>query len=543
MNTKKIIALLLTVLILLLGIVLILTLLLRVTDNQPVNSSQGNQSTTEDNTLFFAGADPVTLDPHLAGDATSAKYIVELFSGLVTITPEMEIVLDLAEALEVSEDGLQYNFKLRDDIYFHSGRKVTVEDVKWSFERAGSRQLNSNTSLSYLKDIVGFSEKRFGIAEEISGIKILNKNTIQITIDSPKAYFLAKLSYPTSFVLDKEQIALNPRNWTRKPNGTGPYKLADWQLSEKIILEANASYHLGPPKIKNVVYALSGGSVLTRFENGEVDLAGIGTPDIDRIRDASNPLNSLYYQSSYFQTSYIGLNTMAAPFDDVNVRRAFASSIDISKVTELTYKKMYKQATGILPPGMYGYESTKKTFNYDPELAREFLKKSKYGTADNLPPIVFSDIGAGAEGSVDTQAYIEQWKLNLGVNITLRQTDFASFLQDLDEGKMQMYAIGWIMDYPDPENILDLKFHSESTENNENYSNQEVDKLLELARSENDIEKRKNYYQQAEKLILDEVPWIPTYFPSSHYVVNKKIKKWVEPPMTVPRLRFIEIIE
>ena len=144
---------------------------------------------------------------------------------------------------------------------------------------------------------------------------------------------------------------------------------------------------------------------------------------------------------------------------------------------------MLPQATGILPPGMYGYDASKKVYEYNPELAQELLAKSKYGSAENLPPIVFSDIWAGAECSTDIQSYIEQWKQNLGVTVQLRQSYFATFLGDLDSNKLQIYGIGWIMDYPDPENILDVKFHSKSTENNENYSNAVVIKKMSRSSS------------------------------------------------------------
>ena len=543
MNNRKLLAILLTILTVLIGVIFVLTLLLRFNNEQPISDNNDSLLGINQSKITLGGGDPVTMDPHIAGDGSSATYIVEIFGGLVTITPDMEIVLDLAQSLEVSDDGLVYTFTLRDDIYFHSGRKVTANDVKWSLERAASPQLNSNTSLSYLRDIVGFIERRYGQADEISGVEVIDDKTISIEIDFPKSYFLAKLTYPTAFVIDKDQVELNPRNWTRKPNGTGPYKLSEWKLGERIILEANTRYHLGVGNVQVVDYQLSGGSILTRFENGEVDSAGISQNDIDRVRDPSEPLNKLYRQSNYFQTNYIGMNNAIAPFDDIFVRQAFASAIDIGKITDITYKKMLPQATGILPPGMYGYDESKKAYEYNPELAQELLAKSKYGSAENLPPIVFSDIGAGAEGSTDIQAYIEQWKKNLGVTVQLRQSDFATFLADLDSNKLQIYSIGWIMDYPDPENILDVKFHSQSTENNENYSNAVVDQLLENARSELDTDKRALLYQEAEEIIVKEAPWIPTYFTTSHYVVSKKIKKWIEPAMIVPKLRFVEIAE
>ena len=202
MNNRKLLAILLTILTVLIGVIFVLTLLLRFNNEQPTSDNNDALLDMNQSKITLGGADPVTMDPHIAGDGSSATYIVEIFGGLVTITPDMEIVLDLAQSLKVSDDGLVYTFTLRDDIYFHSGRKVTANDVKWSLERAASPQLNSNTSLSYLRDIVGFIEKRYGQADEISGVKVIDDKKISIEIDFPKAYFLAKLTYPTAFVID-----------------------------------------------------------------------------------------------------------------------------------------------------------------------------------------------------------------------------------------------------------------------------------------------------------------------------------------------------
>ena len=218
--------------------------------------------------LRLAGSDPVTLDPHIAGDSGSAEYIVEIFNGLVTISPDLSIELDLAESLEISEDGLQYTFTLRDDILFHNGRRVTAADVLWSIERAASPDLASPTALAYLGDIIGVREHFYGLAETIEGVQIIDDRTIRFTIDEPKPYFLAKLTYPTAFVVDQQQIESNPRGWTRRPVGTGSYRLQEWRIGERIVLRANSRFHFGEPPVREVLYELAGGSTLTRFENG-----------------------------------------------------------------------------------------------------------------------------------------------------------------------------------------------------------------------------------------------------------------------------------
>ncbi len=491
--------------------------------------------------LRLAGSDPVTMDPHIAGDSGSAEFIVEIFSGLVTISPELNIELDLAESFEVSGDGLVYTFTLRDDIFFHQGRRVTADDVRWSLERAASRELASPTALAYLGDILGVRERFYEGAEGISGIEVIDDRTIQFTIDEPKPYFLAKLSYPTAFIVDRQQVEANPRGWTRRPNGTGPYRLQEWRLGQRIVLKANSEYHLGTPVTEEVLYELSGGSTLTRFENGELDVAFISVNDIDRARDPESDIGPLYQVFPQFTISYLALNTNVPPFDDVNVRQALGFSIDRSLIAEVTFNNMLAPATGILMPQLPGYTPGDKTFAFDPDEARRLLAASKYGSAENLPEIVLTEVGGGAEGRIDTQAFIQQWREELGIEVRIEQTDFATILARQDEGSLQMFNAGWIMDYPDPEDILDLKFHSESALNDVNYSNAGVDAILEEARVEQDSGRRLELYQEAERLIIEDAAWLPLYFSQAHVVINADVEGWFEPPMVIPRLRFVKV--
>ncbi|MYB42265.1 MAG: peptide ABC transporter substrate-binding protein [Chloroflexi bacterium] len=505
------------------------------------NGGDSGGSAAASGRLRLPGSDPVTLDPHIAGDSGSAEYIVEVFNGLVTISPDLEIVLDLAESVEISPDGLQYTFTLRDDILFHNGRRVTAEDVRWSIERAASPELASPTALAYLGDIIGVREHFYGLAETIEGVEVIDDRTVRFTIDAPKPYFLAKLSYPTAFVVDQQQIESNPRGWTRRPVGTGPYRLQEWRIGERIVLRANPRYHFGEPSVREVLYELAGGSTLTRFENGELDVAFISVNDIDRARDPNSDIGPLYQEFSQFTISYLAFNTQVPPFDDVNVRRALGLSIDRNLIAEVTFKNMIAPATGILMPQLPGYTPEDKTFQFDPDEARRLLAESKYGSAENLPPIVITEVGGGAEARIDTQAFIEQWREELGIEVRIQQTDFATFLDDQDSGRLQMFNAGWIMDYPDPEDILDLKFHSDSELNDVGYSNAEVDAILDRARTEQDTAARLALYQEAERLIVEDAAWLPLYFSRVHVVVNADVEGWFEPPMVIPRLRHITV--
>ncbi|HWC30392.1 MAG TPA: peptide ABC transporter substrate-binding protein, partial [Dehalococcoidia bacterium] len=426
-----------------------------------------SQSSPANADLRMAGGDPLTLDPAIAGDAGSATYIVEIFGGLVTLDRDLQIVPDLAESWTVSPDGLVYTFKIRNGAQFHSGKQVTAEDFKFSLDRTAKLgQTTSATAEAYLGDIVGAKDVTRGRAETISGVKVIDARTLEITIDRPKAYFLAKLTYPTAFVVDKQQVESNPRNWTRDPNGTGPYKMGEWRLNERIILEANDKYHLGAPAVKRVLYVLAGGSTLTQYENDELDVAGISVNDIERVLSPRDPLNADYQSGANLSVYYIGFNVSQPPFDDPKVREAFALAINREQIVRVVLKDMLPVANSFMMPGLPGYNQNAKLPSFDPTAAKAALAASKYRDANGLGQITLTEIGGGANAGITTQAIIEMWRTNLGVEVSIAQSEAASFFDDLDRGRLQMFDIGWIMDYPDPEDIIDLLFHSTSRQNN-----------------------------------------------------------------------------
>jgi oligopeptide transport system substrate-binding protein len=492
--------------------------------------------------LRMAGADPITLDPAIAGDSGSATYIVEIFGGLVTLDRDLKIVPDLAENWTVSPDGLVYTFKIRQGAQFHNGKPVTANDFKYSLDRTAKLgQTTSATAEAYLGDIVGAKDVTRGRAESISGVKVIDARTLEITIDKPKAYFLAKLTYPTAFVVDQQQVESNPRNWTRDPNGTGPYKMAEWRLNERIILEANDKYHLGAPSVKRVLFALAGGSTLTQYENDELDVAPISVNDIERVLSPRDPLNKDYKSGKNLSVYYIGFNVAQPPFDDPKVRQAFAMAINRDQIVRVVLKDMLPVANSFMMPGLPGYNQNAKLPGFDPEGAKKLLAESKYKDASGLGQITLTEIGGGANADITTQAIIEMWRTNLGVEVSIAQSEAASFFDDLDRGRLQMFDIGWIMDYPDPEDIIDLLFYSSSRQNNTKYKNPQFDALVEQARTETDSTKRVQLYQQAEQILIQDMPWIPLYFGQEHFVVKPKVKGFDPLPIVIPMLRYLTI--
>ena len=500
----------------------------------------------EGGTLVRLGSDPPTLDPHLTTDATSATIIVEVFGGLVTIDTDLNIVSDIAESWTKSDDGTVYTFYLRKDAKFHDGKPVTAQDFKYSLDRASDPQTAAPVVEEYLGDIVGVKERLRGGATEVSGVRVIDDHTLEITIDAAKSYFLAKLTYPTAFVLDRENVE-SSRRWFRTPNGTGPFKLEEYIAGDSLVLARNPHYHLGPPFLDKVRFMLSGGVGMLMYENDEIHLTGVGLADLDRLLDPTNPLNTELKQAPpSFSTSYIGMNVNDPPFDDVKVRQALNYAIDREAIARDVYAGLIIPAAGILPPGFPGFNPDQGGYSYDPDKARQLLAESKYGDQlGDLPPIILTTPGSfGASVGLDLEVIQEMWRQNLGIEVEILRTEFATYLQDLIKRRFQMFDIGWIADYPDPENFLDLLFHGESNNNHTALNNTELNNVLEMARIEPDEQKRYELYRQAEDMIVKEAPWVILWHTGEQYLLVKPyVHDYRLAPMIIPRLRFVYMTE
>ena len=500
----------------------------------------------EGGTLLRLGNDPPTMDPHLTTDATSATIIVEVFGGLVTIDPDLNIVADLAETYEVSPDGKIYTFHLRTDAKFHNGKAVTAQDFKWSFERAANPSTAAPVVDQYLGDIVGVKERLKGDAIDVRGVRVIDEHTLEITIDEPKAYFLSKLTYPTAFVVDRENVQ-SGRRWFREPNGTGPFKLGEYIPGQTLVLTRNDNYHLGAPHLAQVEFILSGGTSMLMYQNDEIHLTGVGLADLDIVLDPSNPLNSeLHRAPPSFSIDYIGMNVTMCPFDDRKVRQALNYAIDKRAISRDVLADLVIPATGILPPGFPGHNPDLQGYTYNPDKARQLLAESKYGPdLEGCPTPILTTAGSfGSSVGLDLEVIQEMWRQNLGIEFETQQTEFATYLQDLVKQRFEMFQIGWIADYPDPENFLDILFHSESSNNHTAFENSEVNELLEQARVEPNEDVRYELYHQVEELILEEAPWIPLWYSGEQFVLLKPyVKDYKLTQIILPKLRFVHMTQ
>lgn len=460
-----------------------------------------------------------------------------VFSGLVSFDPHLNLTPELAENWDASPDGKVYTFHLRENAKFHDGRPVTAQDVIYSWERAASPALQSNTALTYLGDIVGVREMNAGRADHITGLEALDTHTLQVTIDAPKPYFLLKLTYPTAFVLDKTNVE-SGEEWFRTPNGTGPYKLTEWRRFEQLTYQANSDFYLGKPSIPYVIVKLYSGVGIRLYEAGEIDITGISYYSAERFLDPSEPLHNELVTGVGLCTGYVVFDVTQPPFDDVKVRQAFSMAFDRQKYIDVVLIGRALPAIGIFPPGLPGFNIGLNGLPYDPDRARQLLAESKYG--DNLPPIIYTDAGIGSSVGADVAAMAQMWQQALGVEIMVENLEPNYFYEKIIAGQHgQIFGGGWCADYPDPQNFADVLFHSDSAQNTGDYSNPELDALLEQARVEQDVSKRIEMYQQAEQIIVDDAPVLFTTHSLSYQLVRPYVKGYVFTPIDVPIERYM----
>jgi oligopeptide transport system substrate-binding protein len=483
--------------------------------------------------------EPDDLDPAI-NSGSAAGFVGHMFSGLVRLSPQLQVIPDLADSWTISPDGTVYTFTLRTNLTFHAGNPITAADVKYSWERAADPDTRSTTARAYLGDIVGLKEKLDGKAEEISGVQVVDERTLVVTVDGPKPYFLAKLSYPTAYVVDKGDIDADPEKWMFSPNASGPFFIQKLEEEKVLIFQRNEAYYQ-PAGLEYIIYLMDRyGSPLSFFKAGEVDITYVANEDALLIMD--DPAHALYenlHSTTNMCTTFLKFNNQKAPMDDPLVRKAFALAVDRDKMIEELYDDINIKAETILPPAMPGFSAEHTFSDFDPAAAKEALQASSYSTS--MPTVILQAMGYGNEASPFLDALVDMWRRHLGISIKVEFIDQTNFTEVARKNPQHIVSYGWCADYPDPENFIDLLFHSDSDFNVSGYSNPEVDALLEQARTELDASQRVALYRQAEQLLLDDYSTLPIVHTVSFTLVSSRVQGYVDPPMGAPIMHLLRL--
>ena len=329
-----------------------------------------------------------------------------------------------------------------------------------------------------------------------------------------------------TYVVSRENIESDSDRWTDDPVGTGPFVLKSYEIGVELVLGRNENYYGTPAFLDEVRFNLAGGSAMAMYENDEIDITGIPQAAYERVTNPDEPISKEIVEvPPEFTTFYIGFNNELPPFDDVHFRRALNYAIDKELIADAVLNGRVIPAYGPMPPGFIGFNPDLEILDFDLDAATEELNLSKYVDPETRPRIVFTTSGTGGSLSPWIVAVGDMWSRNLGVEVEFQEVEWATFLQEADQHRLQVFFLGWSPDYPDPHTFIDVLFRSDSSINHTQYANSEVDALLEEAQTEQDPVRRIQLYQQAEQIIVDEAAWAPMWWGTSGKIL---VKPWIK---------------
>ncbi|MCK5743315.1 MAG: ABC transporter substrate-binding protein [Caldisericia bacterium] len=492
-----------------------------------------DEITTEPETVMggvfrFPLAQPVpTIDPAQLTDTTSHEVGKQIFEGLVTYDIDLNIIPSLAKSWDISEDGTVYTFHLR-EVNFNDGTSFTADDVKWSFERVLDPGTKSPRKW-ILEDISGAKDYTDGIESEVNGIEIIDENTIMITINEISPVFIHKLTYSSAWIVNRDSVEDNGDLWYEEnPVGTGPFILSEWMRNQKLVLLPNPDYWGDKAKIDRLEYYVHTEDTIRQqeYEAGNIDYNVIADADFDRIKNDEILFADLQ-KIEQLGIQYIGFRTNVAPFDNMKFRQAFCYAVDRNRIIDEIYNNRFKLATGIIPSAMPNFPSETDAYPYDPVMAKNLLEEA---VAEGLevPDTITFAYNKGTATHKNVAEFIQnQIQNNLGIELILEEYEWATYLEKIDNGEFPVFRLGWLADYPDPDNFLWVLLDSANAGRNGGasfYSNPDFDALVREAKTLTDNAARMGLYVKAEKIAMDEAVWMPINFQTNWYVLKSNIK-------------------
>lgn len=482
------------------------------------------------------------MDPPLAGASQSVGVISLVFEGLVRLDSKLNIAPAGAEKWDINNGGKTFIFHIRKDLKFANGDPVTAEDFAYSLNRAFGPDFANGNAGYYLSNIVGSTDVTQGKAKTISGVKVIDAQTLEIDLEKPSVYFLYQLTFPASFVVSKKAVDTNPKSWTDTAYGTGPFMVKEWKHNQSITLVPNPNYWLGKPQLDSIEmpFIQDPATALKLYQTGELDIMGTYNFPTDQIDAVKN--NPDFHQVNQFFVTYIGFNNGKKPFNDAKVRQAFAKALDKDVLVNQVMGGVVVRADTIIPPGMPGYnQSAAQIQAFNVNDAKKLLADAGYADGKGFPKVALAINNQDPTYAKIAAAMQQMWQENLGVQVDINTEELSKFNDDLTAmannpaapSAFDFYISVWGADYPDPQNFVSQQLRTGVGNNNGHYSNADFDKLVDAADVETDQAKRLQEYQDAEKIALTEVGWLPLYYGKANILMSPKIQGLVITPQGI----------
>ena len=499
------------------------------------------------------GPEVESIDPALNTTNDGANYLTYLFDNLLRIDKEGKVAPSLAEKYEVSDDGLTWTFHLRDGLKWSDGSDLTANDFVYSWQR----MIDPEVAAPYAEITLGMLE---GYEEAIGkpdadgnptidpdvtklGVEATDDKTLVVHMSSPTPYFDKLATFAALSPVKKDVVDANPDGWTLDPKtyiSSGPFKLTEWKSGSYLMLEKNENYwNKDAVKLDGIKCLLmqDQNAAFSAYESGDaLMIKDIPTQEIDSLKSRPD-----YHIDPILGTYYLDLNNTLDEFKDSRVREALSLALDRKYISETITSGTYTPASGFVSEGVTDWNGTawqdnitdKSAYiNIDDHAAnlakaKELLKEAGHENGAGLPTIVYSTNDQSYHKKI--AEYLQQAWGELGLKVDVNIVEWKSFTPQRRSGNYQIARDGWVMDYNDPSNMINL-FETGNGNNDGKYSNPEFDKLVEEARSTADVEKHYDYLHQAEQVILKDYGMAPIAYYSEFYLKSPKLQNvWYSP--------------
>lgn len=498
--------------------------------------------------LTWSGiGEPVTFNPILQSDTNSAWVVQRVFTGLVEINEKLEVAPDIATKWTQSPDGLQWTFTLRGDVKFHDGKPLTAEDVAFTYNA--------------IKD-KGYTGPRSGEFAALDRVEVVDPTTVKFILKQPFAPFLANLTYgilPRHIYGEKPVADMKENPANRKPVGTGPWKFGEWVPGQYLTLVRNDSFYGEGPYIPEMVlkFVQDGNVATAKLEAGEFDIGAIPPTSVKRFQEKlSGTFNFYPYQGLGFE--YLAFNLTRPGLGDKAVRQAIAYALDRQKIVSDILEGQGVVLNAPVPPASWAYTEAPLRFTYDPARATRLLEEAGYAKgADGI----YAKDGQRLSYKITTNTgspvreseclFIQKALKEIGIELNIDLVELSVFQgKAMPTGNFDMVLNRLNLNSVDPDPYT--YFHSSQGKKNakgtfvgfniSQYTNPEIDRLLEEGRKITDQTQRKAIYAQYQQMIAEDIPWLVLFNYKSTYAIKKSVQGVVMSPTgpTKGRLWYME---
>lgn len=463
---------------------------------------------------------------------TSKDYEVpfNIFDRLVDVEVgtdgNSKIVPSLAESWDISDDGLEYTFHLRQGVKFHNGNDFTAEDVAYTFHRMLTVEGGVNTE--FIDQIKGADELLAGETDTLEGVEVVDDYTIKVALKEPFAGFLASISSPGVSIYDSEATEAAGDQFGMDPAvtvGTGPFEFSSWSFNNQLVLTRNEDYWKGASGLPGVVIKIIPDTETQSmmFESGELDIL-----DLDYAADSVDRFTETYpdqiVQGPRVGIVYFTMNFNKEPFQDVRVRKAVQMSIDRQAILDALYGGRGQVEQGIFPHGLIGFNPDQEEIKYDPEAAKALLAEAGY--ADGFDMEIAADSSASDTMTMALEIVSDQLA-EVGIRAEIKNYDESTWLETRKSGELGSFMSTWSADYNDPDNFIYTFFGNEEKTRirSINYPDTEVMERVAKARTiVNEDERLAEYKALEEKLIHEDAAWVPMFSRLHLFAVSKRVQ-------------------